>query len=100
MKSCVLNGIPLVIDSSPDASRLWLLVRLLKFEIHPGSKKMEALPQGALSGAVLNLFLRLWRPCPWNYGHCGCGLLTRICSFPREAGAKSMGVSCGALWEP
>lgn len=54
MKSCVLGWGFVITNSLSNPSRLWVIVRLLKFGILFSGKKMEALLQGDLSGAVLN----------------------------------------------
>ena len=54
MKSCVLGEHFIVTNSFSNTSRLWVMVRLLKFGIQFSGKKMEALLRGDMSGTVLN----------------------------------------------
>lgn len=54
MKSCVLRYGFNVNNSLSNGSRLWIMVRLLKFGTQFSGKKVEALIQGDLSGTVLN----------------------------------------------
>jgi len=54
MGSCVLNWSSWATNSFLDISRLWLLLRLLKFGVQFSGQKMNALLHGDLSGTVLD----------------------------------------------